>query len=64
MLSSMLDRPTAAEEDEAPFETPLGPLETEHEDPIARRVDAIREYRCMLVQAPQQLALLYAMMAP
>ncbi|BEI81212.1 hypothetical protein CcaverHIS002_0203720 [Cutaneotrichosporon cavernicola] len=62
MLSSMLDRPTPNSEDESPFPSPLGPLEMEHPDAIARRVDAIREYRCMLVQTPQQLALLYAIL--
>jgi protein-tyrosine phosphatase len=62
MLSSLLDRATPEGEDETPFPSPLGPLEMPHLDHIARRVDAIREYRCMLVQAPQQLALLYAML--
>lgn len=40
--------------------SPLGPLHLY--DPIAQRVDEIREYRCMLVQTAQQLALLYAML--
>ncbi|GMK57063.1 hypothetical protein CspeluHIS016_0309030 [Cutaneotrichosporon spelunceum] len=78
MLSSMLDRPTrgrATQEtptcdetthDETPIPhdelSPLGPFEMQA-DAIARRVDALREYRCMLVQTPQQLALLYAMLA-
>lgn len=39
--------------------SPLGPLEIN--DVIAQRVDSMREYRTLLVQAPPQLDLLYRM---
>lgn len=63
-LSSMLDAPAVAKPPDTtqspPLASPLGPLG--FDDPIALRVDEIREHRCMLVQTPQQLALLYAML--
>lgn len=65
-LSSMLDGARAAPpsprrgSQNGPYQSPLGPLKVD--DVIAQRVDELREHRCMLVQTPQQLALLYHML--
>ena len=62
-LSSLLISPGAAPLTSA-LPSPLGPLPKEHhDDHVAQTVDSLREWRGMMVQTSEQLALIYEMVS-